>query len=369
MKIKDAKRIIIKVGSALITDTKAGKVNQKWLDTLVEDIARLRKQNQEVLIVSSGAVALGKKRLAIADRPLRLEEKQAAAACGQLALTHAYQRSLSRFGYYCAQVLLTIEDSENRRRYLNAKETLDTLLSRNIIPVINENDTVATEELRVGDNDRLAARVAQMVGADLLILLSDVDGLYTANPRKSNEATHVEKVVVIDETIEMMADGHGSSGGSGGMITKISAAKIASASGCHTIIGKGDVRYPIRRLSKGARHTLFLSNQSPHKAKKRWLEHGLSTSGEIIVDNGAAAALKKGKSLLPAGVVKVKGKFERGDAVLISTVEGKEIGRGLVAYSAADARRIKGRKSSEIASILGFSGRGELVHRDDLVLT
>lgn len=368
MDIKKNKRIVIKIGSALLVDNETGKVNSAWLTSLVDDVALLIKSGKEVIIVSSGAVALGRQNLKVGTKKLKLEEKQAAAACGQLALVGAYSKALEKHEFSAAQILLTIEDSENRRRYLNAKNTLETLLAAKIVPVINENDTVATAEIRFGDNDRLAARVAEMMGADLLILFSDVDGLYTANPKADKNARHISKIEAIDRKIEAMADGVGSEVSSGGMITKIAAAKIATTSGCSTIIALGTVKNPIKNLLDGGKHSLFTSTISPHGARKRWIAHSLNVSGELHIDDGAVRALKKGNSLLPAGVTKVKGEFERGDAVLIIDKSGKTVARGLTAYSASDARKIIGKKTTDIEKILDYSGRDEIIHRDNLVL-
>jgi glutamate 5-kinase len=364
---KRVKCLVVKIGSALLSDSE-GKPHAAWLQSLAADIAQLKKQGTSVIIVSSGAVALGKKVLGLKGKKLRLEEKQAAAACGQPLLMETYGRTLGKEDLSAAQILLSIEDSENRRRYLNAKSTLTTLLGAGVVPVINENDTVATEELRFGDNDRLAARVAQMVGADLLVLLSDVDGLYTANPRLDKKAQHLPVVETIDAKIERMAGGSLSDVGSGGMATKIAAAKIAVRSGCHTVILHGEAPAPLSRLMKGEKHTIFISGKTPLSARKHWIADTLHVSGTLVVDDGAAKALAGGKSLLPAGVKEIKGRFERGDAVAVTTLEGAEIARGLVAYSAEDARRIIGHNSKEIETILGFAGRDALIHRDDLVL-
>ncbi len=366
--ISKARRIVVKIGSALIIGANEREINSAWLDGLAADIAALRKQGREIVLVSSGAVALGRDVLGVGMKELKLEEKQAAAACGQMRLVEGFRRSLDAHDLSPAQILLSIEDSDNRRRFLNARNTIETLIRAGVIPVINENDTVATEELRFGDNDRLAARVAQMIGADVLVLLSDVDGLYERNPALHPDAAHIPRVEAITEVIESMAGKPLSHTGSGGMVTKIMAARIAVASGCHTVIALGKAPNPLKRLAEGARHTLFVAHGDPASAKKNWIAHRLTLAGEIIIDEGALKAIKNGKSLLPAGVKQVTGNFERGDAVVIKTPEGKEIGRGLVAYSVGDARRIAGHKSAEIASILGFPGRDELIHRDDMTL-
>ena len=366
MDIKQKQRIIIKIGSALLVN-EAGTVHDVWLAGLAEDIAAL-KQHAEVIIVSSGSIALGRDKLGIHDRPLKLEEKQAAAACGQLDLIQAYQQHLGKHNIAAAQILLTIEDTENRRRYLNSKHTIETLLEAGVIPVINENDTVTTEEIRYGDNDRLAARVAQMVGADLLILLSDVDGLYTANPTVDKKVEHVAVVEAIDETIEAMADGVVSQVGSGGMITKIAAAKIATSSGCDTVITLGKQEHPVRALQEGGKHTVFTAQDNPISARKNWIAHHLTAMGEIVVDAGAEKALKKGSSLLPAGVTMIQGEFERGDAIVIKNQQAEIIGRGLSSYASRHATLILGKKTSEFESSPHYNGRDELIHRDDMVL-
>lgn len=369
MTIKKAKRIIIKIGSALIVNAGGTGLNEKWLKSLIDDIADLIKQGKEVIIVTSGSIALGRQYIKSGKKSLRLEEKQAAAACGQIELVMHYRKYLNEHNIQAAQILVTIFDSENRRNYLNAKNTIETLLANGIVPIINENDTVATHEIRFGDNDRLAARVAQMTSSDLLILLSDVDGLYTANPKLDSSAKHIAKVAEINLEIEEMAGGALSSGvGSGGMITKIAAAKIAAASGCSMILAKGNKKNPIKSLLKGGKHTLFMSDDTPMNARKRWIGSSLNATGEIIVDDGAVRALKNGSSLLPAGVVDVKGEFERGDTVEIKDCKLKKIGVGISAYSAEDARLIMGHQSQEIEHIVGFSGRNELVHRDNMVV-
>jgi glutamate 5-kinase len=358
----------VKVGSALLVDTETGRINRPWLETLIEDLLRLRSRNQQVILVSSGAIALGRRELKLAKGPLRLEESQAAAAVGQIRLAHAYKELLDSRGVTVAQVLLTLEDSERRRRYLNARGTLDSLLALGALPVINENDTVATAEIRYGDNDRLAARVAQMSGADCLILLSDVEGLFTADPNKDSNARFIPEVRQITPEIEAMAGASASDVGSGGMTTKILAAKIAISAGCHMCIAAGHHSHPVGRIESGARCTWFVANASPVAARKQWIAGTLRPAGAITIDAGAMRALLEGKSLLPAGVVAARGRFERGDTVSILAQDGTEIGRGISAYSDMDATRIIGRKSSEIEGILGFRGRYEMVHRDNLVL-
>jgi glutamate 5-kinase len=367
MQLKASKRIVIKTGSSLMTGAD-GALREAWLASVAEDIAGLRAAGKDVVIVTSGAVALGRPVLGLPAPKLALEEKQAAAACGQPLLMRVWREALAAHHLPVAQLLLTIDDSENRRRYLNARNTLETLLSLNAVPVINENDTVATAELRFGDNDRLAARVAQMVSADALILLSDIDGLYTANPRQDKAAKFVPEVQEITPQVEAMAGGTGSSSGSGGMITKVQAAKIAVAAGCHMAIAAGTGMHPVRAAMEGGKATWFLASATPKSARKHWISGAIAPSGAIVVDAGAAAALKAGKSLLPAGAKAAEGTFERGDAVLVKDETGALLGRGLVAYSAQDAQRILGRKSSEIEKILGFKGRDTLIHRDDLAL-
>lgn len=367
--IEKAKKIVIKVGSSLVVDQDSRHLREAWLQTLAEDIANLRERGKDVIIVTSGSVALGRKYIIGAKRALKLEEKQAAAACGQPELVRKYQEFLGKKNIPVAQILLTIFDSENRRNYLNAKNTLETLLANKVVPIINENDTVATEELRFGDNDRLAARVAQMVSADLLILFSDVDGLYTGNPRLDPAAKHISEVKEITRKIEEMASGALSGGvGSGGMITKIEAAKIAISSGCTMILASGKESRPVKRLETGAKHTIFLSTENPCKARKRWIASSLQLSGEILIDDGAVKALQSGKSLLPAGVVDIIGQFDRGDTVAIKDSRMNKLGVGLSSYSSDDAKLIMGQRSQEIENIVGFSGRNELIHRDNLVL-
>jgi glutamate 5-kinase len=363
-----ARRVVIKVGSALLVEKSTGSVNRDWLEALADDVAAMRARGQEVVLVSSGAIALGRRELGLAKRKPKLEEKQAAAAVGQIRLAHAWKEVLERRGFTVAQVLLTLGDTEERRRYLNARNTLTTLLRLGAIPVINENDTVATAEIRYGDNDRLGARVAQMVSADCLVLLSDVDGLYTADPTRDETAQFIPEVPRITPEIESMAGGSASDVGSGGMATKVLAAKIAVAAGCHMCIAAGREAHPLRRIESGARCTWFVADASPVTVRKQWIAGMLKPAGELVVDAGAARALRDGSSLLPAGVTAVKGRFDRGDAVVVLDPEGVEIARGLAAYSSTDAERIRGRHSSELEALLGFRGRDEMIHRDDLVL-
>jgi glutamate 5-kinase len=363
-----ARRVVIKVGSALLVEKSTGNVNRDWLAALAEDIAAMRERSQEVVLVSSGAIALGRRELGLMKRKPRLEEKQAAAAVGQIRLAHAWKEALEERGFTVAQVLLTLGDTEERRRYLNARNTLTTLLRLGAIPVINENDTVATAEIRYGDNDRLGARVAQMVSADCLVLLSDVDGLYTADPTRDETAQFIPEVPRITPEIEAVAGGSASDVGSGGMATKVLAAKIAVAAGCHLCIAAGREAHPLRRIESGARCTWFVADASPVTVRKQWIAGMLKPAGELVVDAGAARALREGRSLLPAGVTQVRGRFDRGDAVAVLDAGGVEIARGLAAYSSADAECIRGRRSSDLEKLLGFRGRDEMIHRDDLVL-
>jgi glutamate 5-kinase len=367
--LTQARRVVVKVGSALLVESATGRLNRAWLETLASDIGRLRSRGQDVLLVSSGAIALGRRHLGLEPGRLKLEESQAAAAVGQIRLAHAWKDVLEQHSLTVAQILLTFGDTEERRRYLNARSTLGTLLKLGAIPVINENDTVATSEIRYGDNDRLAARVAQMMSADCLVLLSDVDGLYTADPSRDASAQLIPEVHRITPEIERMAGGAASAVGSGGMVTKIAAAKIAVTAGCHMCVAAGREMHPLKRIESGARCSWFYPAASPATVRKQWIAGALKPAGELHVDAGAATALRSGKSLLPAGVIRVDGKFERGDAVIVRDSGGLEIARGLSAYSSADAERLQGRKSVEIEALLGFRGRDELIHRDDLVIT
>src|SRR6266480_750725 len=366
--LTQARRVVVKVGSALLVDGDSGRVNRAWLETLVEDLLRLRRRGQRVILVSSGAIALGRRRLGLKHGALRLEESQAAAAVGQIRLAHAYKELLEGCDVTVAQVLLTLEDSERRRRYLNARATLEALLALGALPVINENDTVATAEIRYGDNDRLAARVAQMAGADCLVLLSDVEGLYSADPHREPGARFIHEVPQITPEIEAMAGRSASQVGSGGMAAKIAAARIAVAAGCHLCIAAGVHRHPLRRIEEGADCTWFVPSATPAAARKQWIAGTLRPAGALSIDAGALRALLEGRSLLPAGVTAARGRFDRGDTVSVLAADGAEIARGIVAYSDVDAARIMGRRSSQIADILGFRGRDEMIHRDDLVL-
>lgn len=362
-----ARRIVLKIGSALLIDDASGALRRDWLRAFADDVARLRGDGREVAIVSSGAIAFGRRQLDLSGKALALEEKQAAAAVGQIHLAHAWQEALAAHGLTLAQILLSLADTEERRRHLNARETLAALFGFGAVPLINENDTVATEEIRFGDNDRLAARVAQMAGADLLVLLSDIDGLYDRDPRLDADARHIPEVSALTDEVRAMAGKPRPGYSSGGMVTKLEAARIAVGAGCAMIISDGRADNPIRRLESGERHTRFAPAASPGTARKRWIAGALGSDARIAVDAGAANALRRGKSLLPAGVTGVEGNFLRGDAVRIVGPDGAEIAIGLIAYDADAARRIAGRQSREIEALLGYKGRDVLVHRDDMV--
>lgn len=364
--LSDFRRIVIKIGSALLMDQER-RLLSDWLAGLAEDIAGLRSSDKQVLIVTSGAVAIGSRILKLHPRRSRLEELQAAAATGQVRLVNAYQEAFSRHGITVAQILLTPDDTEIRRRFLNARGTLEKLLEHGVIPVINENDTVATDELRYGDNDRLAARVAQLVMADGLVLLSDIDGFYTADPRKHVDAQHLSRIRKITDDMFEMAGAAGSAVGSGGMLTKLQAARIATHAGCSTVLASGTVARPLHALMTGGKCTVFFAANTPAAARKQWLAGMLEVRGELRLDAGAVAALRDGKSLLPVGLVEVVGNFRRGDAVTLVDAGGAELGRGLAAYSSDEASAIRGRQSEQIESILGYRGRSVMVHRDDLV--
>jgi glutamate 5-kinase len=361
-------KVVVKVGSSLLVDREAGALKRGWLDALVEDIAGLHKRGVEVLVVSSGAIALGRTLLRLPKSALKLEDSQAAASVGQIALARAWAEALHGHDIVAGQVLLTLNDTEERRRYLNARETLARLAAMRAIPVINENDTVATSEIRYGDNDRLAARVATMASADLLILLSDIEGLYTAPPNLDANAELIPIVERVTPAIEAIAGGAASEFSRGGMRTKIDAARIATQAGTHMLIADGRVKHPITRVADGAPCTWFLTPSTPIQARKVWIGGTLEPKGAVTVDAGAARALAGGKSLLPAGVTRVEGVFARGDCVAIRDEQGAEIGRGLVAYDALHAERIRGRNSRDIADILGTPGRSEMIHRDDMAL-
>jgi glutamate 5-kinase len=364
-----AKLIVVKVGSALLVDRESGNLRRGWLRALCADCAALAGQGHRLIVVSSGAIALGRRKLKLKAGALKLEESQAAASVGQVQLAEAYADGFAAHDVVASQVLLTLGDTEQRNRYLNARATLKTLLDLGAVPVINENDTVATAEIRYGDNDRLAARVASMMQADLLVLLSDVDGLYTADPTRDASATHIADVGAITQPIEAMAGESVSGFGRGGMASKVAAAKIATAAGCDVLIAKGKDDRAIEGLRHGARHTRFRASTTPAQARKRWIAGVLKPEGALIIDAGAARALLDGKSLLPAGIRQIDGRFLRGDAVVVKDQQGREIARGLVAYGVEDAERIAGKRSAEIEAILGYRGRDEMIHRDDLALT
>jgi glutamate 5-kinase len=363
-----ARRVVVKIGSALLADRATGKLKGDWLTSLMDDVAALAKAGKEVILVSSGAVALGRHKLGLPKGPLELEQSQAAAAVGQISLAHAYEELAAKHGITIAQILLTLGDTEERQRYLNARHTIETLLSLKAIPVVNENDTVATAEIKYGDNDRLSARVASMVSADCLVLLSDVDGLYTAPPSEDPKARHIPVVTEITAEIEAMAGDAGTELSKGGMKTKIEAGKIALGAGTNMVIATGKVLHPLAAIAAGSTVTWFLAKSDPVTAKKRWIAGQLEPRGTLHIDAGAEKALLSGKSLLPAGVNRVDGEFGRGDAVIIRCADGRELGRGLCAYPKAEADRIKGHKSGEIAEILGYDGTPELIHRDDMAL-
>ena len=371
-KLADFRRIVVKVGSSLLVDAQAGRLNENWLASLTADLAALHGDRRDLLVVSSGAIALGRAVLKLPAGRLELEDSQAAAAVGQIALARTWNEALSRHGITAGQVLVTLGDTEERRRYLNARSTIDKLLEWRAVPVINENDTVATSEIRYGDNDRLAARVATMVSADLLVLLSDVDGLYDSPPAAAGSSQRVPTLLTrverITPEIEAMAGAAGSDLSRGGMQTKIEAAKIATGAGTHMVIASGRVEHPLDAIAKGARCTWFLTAGNPVTARKKWIVGSLEPRGTLTIDAGAVAALRRGNSLLPVGVVRIEGDFARGDAVIIRGPDGAEIGRGLCAYDAEDAQKIRGRASADIEPILGFTGRAEMIHRDDLVV-
>ncbi len=371
--LSNLKSVVVKIGSSLLVDGETGIVRREWLTSVVADIAQWRARGQNVLIVSSGAIALGRHALRLPNGVLRLEQAQAAAAAGQIRLAHAYEELFAAKNIPIAQVLLTLDDTEERRRYLNARATIATILKSGGVPVINENDTVTTEEIRYGDNDRLAARVAQMMGADGLVLLSDVDGLYTADPSNDQSATLIPMVDEVTADIERMARPAGNKTvaqmGSGGMVTKLAAAKIANGAGCQMVIGNGHILHPLSAIENGAPNTWFRAKASPATARKQWIAGSLKPQGALTIDAGAERALIAGKSLLPAGVTSISGTFNRGDSVRVLNQNGRERARGLVAYASADAAQIAGHKSHEIEAILGYRGRDEMIHRDDLVLT
>lgn len=364
--IRAARRLVVKIGSALLVDRKAG-LRQGWLSALALDVAEAKVRGADVVLVSSGSIALGRKVLDLPEGPLTLEQSQAAAAVGQIRLARAYEEVLAPHGITTAQVLVTLEDTEDRRRYLNSRATMETLLGLGVVPIVNENDTVATDEIRFGDNDRLAAQIAVTVGADQLILLSDVDGFYSANPKEDPTAERFDLVERITPEIEAMAGDPISGLSKGGMKTKLLAAKTAVAGGCAMAIMEGSVLRPLKALAEGAHRTWFVAQGDPQVARKRWI-NAMKPRGELRLDAGAVTALKGGKSLLPAGVTAVSGSFGRGDPVAILSPEGVVLAKGLVRYTAAEAKAIAGHRSGEIEAILGYAGRAALVHRDDLVM-
>ena len=371
--LTQARRIVVKIGSALLVDPNNESIRTEWLDALIDGVAALRDQGKDVLIVSSGAIALGRCVLGVAKRgrfqKMKLAEQHAAAATGQIRLAHAYQTSLERHGLVCAQLLISPEDTENRRRHLNGRATLETLLKLGVVPIINENDTVTTQEIRFGDNDRLAARVAQMASADALVLLSDIDGLYTADPRVDKFARHIPLITELTPNIMAMAGEPPPGYSSGGMVTKLEAARIALSAGCDMVIAKGEAMNPLELIDKTATlKTWFTAKAEPLTARKKWIAAHLQHGGTLVIDDGAAKALKNGKSLLPAGVMTITGDFQRGDPITITDSKGQEIGHGLSGYDSDEARKIAGHKTDDIFGLLGHAGRGPMVHHDDLVL-
>lgn len=362
------KRIVVKIGSATITDSAKASVKTEWLAAFAQDIMALRASGVEVVLVSSGAVALGRPILKLGTKVLELPEKQAAAACGQIMLMAAWKHAFAEHHVHTAQVLVTVEDSENRKRYLNARNTFETLLAHGIIPIVNENDTVTTAEIRFGDNDRLAARVAAMISADACVLLSDIDGLYTKNPKLHTDAEHIAEIREITPAIDAMGTGPASATSHGGMVTKLIAAKMAMSAGCHLVIAQGDRLHPLAALADGAKASWFIAPESPMGARKHWIAGTLATQGIVRIDDGAVKALKAGRSLLPAGCKSIEGDFDRGDVVLVETLDGVAVAKGITCYDAVEARRIMGAKSDAIESILGYILRDTLIHRDDMVV-
>lgn len=367
--LADAKRIVIKTGSALVTHEATGHPRHEWMASLAADVAALRAAGKQVILVSSGAVSLGRNLLSLKSKSaLPLHEKQAAAACGQVALMDAWKAQFASHQLTVAQLLLTLDTSEFRRRYLNARNTIETLLELGAVPIVNENDTVATAELRIGDNDRLAARVAEMAGADALLILSDIDGFYTADPSKNPDATHIPVVAALTPEIEAMAGGSGSAVGTGGMVTKLQAVKIAHAAGCHTWIGAGRPLHPVAALQQQGGGTWFTASATPASARKRWIGGTVNPTGSLTVDTGAEKALAQGNSLLAVGVVAVAGDFDKGEVVRIVSSSGTVLGKGLVAYDAIETRLIMGKKTDAFEALIGYKGKTALIHRDDMVL-
>lgn len=365
--LHNAKRIVIKIGSLLLANAESGDIWRDWLASLATDIAALKDRGIDVIVVSSGAITLGRNVLKLHHNDLRLEEKQAAAACGQIRLIEAWQAAFKAHEISVAQILITTEDTENRRRYLNARATLSTLLEAGIVPIINENDSITTKEIRYGDNDRLAAHVAAVAGADTLLLLSDIDGLYNADPRQNNEAEFIPVINQITAQIQAMAGDASDHFSSGGMKTKVQAAQIATSAGCHMAVVKGTGNHPIQALLDGGRCSWFMARQTPLNARKHWIANAIQHRGSVTVDAGAAKALSAGKSLLPAGVIAIDGTFDLGDAVDIKQSDGTIIGAGLIAYPYHEAKQIMGKRSDEIKTVLGYKRRDALIHRDDLV--
>ena len=365
--LKDAKRLVVKIGSALLVDSHTGALRQDWLTSLAADVAAIRARGTDVIVVSSGSIALGRRILGLPVSALPLEQSQAAAAVGQIRLARAYEEALRPHNIITGQVLVTLEDSQDRRLYLNSRATMETMLGLGVTPIVNENDTIATDEIRYGDNDRLAAQVAVTVGADQLVLLSDVDGIYTANPKLKSDAQHIAIVDKITSEIEGMAGDAGSGLSKGGMITKVMAAKIATEAGCTMAIALGTGLNPLSTLENGARVTWFTAQTDPQAARKLWIS-AMKPKGTITLDDGAVAAMGRGKSLLPAGVMQISGSFGRGDLVALLAADGTRLGQGLARYTSAEARQIMGRHSRDIVKILGYEGRAALVHRDDMVL-
>ena len=365
--LKKYKRIVIKIGSSILVNEEKNKIKINWLNSLCKDIHMLQNQGKEIAIVSSGAIALGKKKLNLNKKLIKLEDKQAAAAIGQIELINNWQKALKKYKTKGAQLLLTLNDSEERRRYLNARNTINSLLNKNVIPIVNENDTVATEEIRFGDNDRLAARVAQMMSAELLIILSETDGIYEKNPKLNQNVKKIITIKSINKKIESVATNETSNLGSGGMKTKIWAAKICMSSGCSMVVASGLEQNALQKINK-QNSSWFLALKNPRSARKQWIVNHLNTVGEIKIDDGAVKAIRKNKSLLPAGIIKIKGNFSRGDAVEICDKHGKKIAIGLSSYDNNDILKIMGKKSHKIKEILGYSGRDECVHKDDLVI-
>ena len=368
--LNEAQIVVVKVGSSLLVSDD-GTIKAEWLQHLAEDLAMLADRNCHAVIVSSGAIALGRRQLPRKNLKtrLKLEEKQAAAAIGQVQLASEWRNALEQYNFNMAQILLSPDDTETRRRHLNARATLSTLLQSGVIPVVNENDTVATMEIRYGDNDRLAARVAQMISADALILLSDIDGLYSADPHIDPTAQHIPKIINFTQDLKDMAGPAHTEYSSGGMVTKIEAARIATEAGCHMAICNGKALNPIKKLLMGDKASWFVASAKPRQARKAWIASSLQLQGSLYLDKGAVAAIHQGKSLLPAGITTIEGDFERGDLVAICDTDKQEIGRGLCNYTAHDAKRIIGHNSTAIQSILGYRGRNEIIHADDLVMT